>query len=93
MHSAAGGHNAVELEFSLHELLERLHAGQIPIDAKVSVTYDDAIMPAPPAHKDPTLALFAQWAAEDAQMMPEQQAENDRIYAEIEQNGIPRVQL
>ena len=40
-----------------------------------------------------TQELFAQWAEEDAHMTPEEQAENDRIYAEIEQNGIPRVQI
>ena len=43
--------------------------------------------------EDPTLALFAQWDREDALMTPEEKAENDRIYAEIEKNGIPRVQL
>lgn len=39
-----------------------------------------------------TKALFAQWAEEDAQLTEEEHAENERIYAEIEKNGIPRVQ-
>lgn len=40
-----------------------------------------------------TQALFAQWAEEDAQMTDEERAENERIYIEIEKNGIPRVQI
>jgi len=40
-----------------------------------------------------TEALFAQWAEEDARMTQAERAENDRIYAEIEKNGIPRVQI
>lgn len=38
-------------------------------------------------------ALLAQWEQEDAQMTPEQQADNARIYAEIEREGIPRVRF
>lgn len=37
--------------------------------------------------------LIAQWEQEDAQMTPEQQADNARIYAEIEREGIPRVRV
>ena len=40
-----------------------------------------------------TQALFAQWAEEDAQLTEEERAENERIYTEIEKNGIPRVQI
>ena len=40
-----------------------------------------------------TLALFAQWEQEDAQMTPEKQADNARIYTEIEREGIPRVRF
>ena len=40
-----------------------------------------------------TQAMFAQWAQEDAQLTEEERAENERIYAEIEKNGIPRVQI
>lgn len=80
-------------ELTLPELLERLHAGQIPMSAKVSVTFDDAAAPAVPTKKDPTLALFEQWANEDAQMTPKQQAENERIYSEIEKDGIARVRI
>ena len=76
------------LEFTMPELLKRLKAGQIPMSAKVRVTYEEA-----PPQKDPTLALFEQWAKEDAALTPEQHAENKRIYSEIEQNGIPRVRL
>ncbi len=42
---------------------------------------------------DATQALFARWAEEDAHMTDGEREENDRIYAEIEKNGIPRVQI
>jgi hypothetical protein len=35
--------------------------------------------------------LFAQWAKEDEAMTDEERADNDRIYSEIEKNGIPRM--
>jgi hypothetical protein len=35
---------------------------------------------------DPTLALFAQWKAEDAQMTPEEAAEEQRLWEQFEQN-------
>jgi hypothetical protein len=78
-------------ENTIPEFLERLSTGQIPLDAKVRVTFEDAA-PAP-AERDPTLALFAQWDDEDSRMTPEQRAENERVYAEIEKNGIPRVRI
>ena len=81
------------IEFTLPELLKRLNEGQIPMSAKVSVTFDDEAVPAISTEKDPTLALFEQWASEDAQITAEQQAENERIYSEIEKNGIPRVRI
>src|SRR5262245_6746775 len=81
------------LECTLPELLERLNAGQIPMDARVQVTYEDSALPAETREKDPTLALFQQWEQEEAQLTPEEQAENARIYAEIEQNGISRVRI
>ncbi len=37
--------------------------------------------------------LFAQWEQEDAQMTPEQHADNARIYTEIEREGIARVRV
>ena len=37
--------------------------------------------------------LFARWAEEDARMTPDEEAQNERIYAEIEKNGIPRVRI
>ena len=80
------------MEFTLPELLVRLKAGQIPGNAKVQITFDDAFSSAESA-SNPTVALFEQWATEDAEMTPEQVAENERIYAEIEKNGIPRVQI
>jgi hypothetical protein len=75
--------------------LERLHAGQIPSDAKVRVTFDDAasVPASDAAERDPSIALFAQWDEEDARMTPEQRAENERVYAQIEANGIPRVRI
>ena len=42
---------------------------------------------------DEAWAMIDQWEKEDAQTTPEQQAENARIYAEIEKNGIPRVRI
>lgn len=44
-------------------------------------------------HDASTQALFAQWAEEDARLTREERTENERIYAEIEKNGIPRVQI
>lgn len=41
----------------------------------------------------PTEELFRQWAIEDAEMTDEQRSDNERIYAEIERNGIPRTQI
>ena len=35
---------------------------------------------------DPTLALFAQWKAEDAQMTPEEAAAEQRLWEQFEQN-------
>lgn len=84
------------IDISLPELLERVRAGQIPMSARAKVTYDDAaISEAQNAatNPNPALALFEQWDKEDAQVTPEQQAENERIYAEIERNGIPRIRL
>jgi len=43
--------------------------------------------------KDSTQALFAQWAEEDEQLTDEEREQNERVYAEIEKNGIPRVQI
>src|SRR5579872_6077696 len=42
---------------------------------------------------DTTQALFAQWAEEDEHLTDEQRQQNERVYAEIEKNGIPRVQI
>ena len=41
-----------------------------------------------PVHvpEDPTLALFAQWAQEDAQMTPEEVAEENRTWEEFKTN-------
>ncbi len=36
--------------------------------------------------EDPTLALFAQWAKEDAQMTPEELAEENRTWEEFKSN-------
>lgn len=81
------------VEITLPELLKRVDAGQIPMDAKVRVTFDDAEAPSVQVTQDPTLALFEQWAIEDEQLTPEQEADNKRVYAAIETNGIPRVRI
>ncbi len=39
------------------------------------------------------LELFAQWEREDALASEAERAEDARIYAEIEKNGIPRVRI
>jgi hypothetical protein len=36
--------------------------------------------------KDPTLALFAQWKADDAQITPEEAAQEQRLWEQFEQN-------
>ena len=79
-------------ELTLPELLERLNTGLIPMSAKVTVTYEDREKPST-AVQDPTLALFAQWERDDARLTLEEQQKNDRIYEEIERNGIPRVRI
>ena len=43
--------------------------------------------------EDPTLALFAQWEKEDDLLSEEERAKNDKVYAKIEKNGIPRVRI
>ena len=82
------------LKLSLPELLERVRSGQIPPSAQVQVTYDAATLAAPQTSAlHAAVELFAQWEQEDAQRTPEEQADNERIYAEIETNGIPRTRL
>ena len=44
-------------------------------------------------HAASTPALFAIWALEDALLTEEERQKNERIYAEIEKNGIPGVQI
>jgi hypothetical protein len=44
-------------------------------------------------HDVSTQALFAQWVEEDARLTEEERTKNECIYAEIEKNGIPRVQI
>lgn len=47
-----------------------------------------------PAPDEPgDAALFAQWTEQDAASTEAQWAEDERIYATIEANGIPRIQL
>jgi len=41
----------------------------------------------------PTQLLFAKWAQEDALLTEAERAESDRIYAELESAGIPRIQI
>lgn len=84
-------------ELTMQELLKRLNAGQIPMTAKVIVVYEETtpslLDKNTRAEKNPALALFEQWEQEDNQTTPEEQAENDRVYAQIEQNGITRVRI
>jgi hypothetical protein len=49
-------------------------------------------LPAVTSHVS-TQDLFAKWAEEDAQLTGEEREQNERVYAEIEKNGIPRVQI
>jgi hypothetical protein len=50
-------------------------------------------LPASAGEGSATLALFAQWAEQDARLTADERDENTSIYAEIEKNGIPRVRL
>jgi hypothetical protein len=43
--------------------------------------------------KDPTLELFDQWDEEDMQRTAAEYADDERIYAEIEKNVIPRTRI
>ena len=81
------------LEFDVPELLRRLKAGQIPMSAKVRITFEEFSPSLPNAASDGDLSLFKRWEREEADVSVQDQAENDRIYAEIERNGIPRVQI
>lgn len=87
-------------ELTITELLKRLDAGQIPMSAKVTGVYEDVSFAAREENgkdtgddKNPALALFEQWDKEDAEMTPEEQAQNERVYAQIAQNGVPRVRV
>lgn len=45
------------------------------------------------AGQERTLALFEQWRQEDAQMTPEERAQEAQMYAEIERDGYPRFNI
>ncbi len=75
------------MEFTLPELLKRWGAGQIPMNAMVQVTFDPAtVSTEDEAGKDVTLALFEQWALEDAQMSAEELEADRRLYEQFEHN-------
>ena len=80
-------------ELTMAELLKRLSAGQIPMTAKVTVVYEEVSPSASDEGKNPALGLFEQWEQEDARMTPYEEAKNEQVYAQIEQNGIPRVRI
>lgn len=86
------------VEGTAAELFQKFQAGLIPPSAKVEVMWEE-ITVINPATKEPiisvdrTLALREQWKKQDAALTQEEQAEEDIIYAEIERNGIPRLQL
>ena len=40
-----------------------------------------------------TIALIKQWEEEDAKLSPEELKKANRIYEEIEKNGIPRISI
>jgi len=58
-------------------------AGLNPTEAARKVLTAN-LPPASDAEDDPTLALFAQWSAEDAQMTPEETAEEQRLWERFE---------
>jgi hypothetical protein len=82
------------------ELVKRLAFENLPtapvnhrdsIEAKLSAWQDeDGIQLAPDISPQD---LFSRWAEEDSHVTPEEQAFNDRIYSDIEKNGIPRVRI
>ena len=45
------------------------------------------------AAREETLAMFEKWQEEDAQMTPEERAEEDRTTALMERDGFPRFNL
>ena len=75
------------ISLTIPELWEQVNAGKIPLNAAIEVTLPNK------REDDPTLALFEQWDEEDARQSSEAQAENERIYSSIEQNGIHRIQI
>jgi hypothetical protein len=56
------------------DLARRLLAERLPVAA-------DSV-----PHSDPTLDLFAQWEMEDADMSPEEVAEENRLWEELKNN-------
>lgn len=76
------------------ELMKRLTLEHLPAAAEDEEGSIDATLRrwqqedgAPLLPDVPTLALFAQWAEEDARMTSEERAAEDRLWAEIE-NGL-----
>jgi hypothetical protein len=47
----------------------------------------------PDEEADPTLALFARWEEEDERATPEERENDDRVYSEIEKNGVSRTRI
>ena len=58
-------------------------AGLAPAEAARKLVTEH-LPPAPEGEEDPTLALFAQWDAEDRQMTPEEAAEEQRVWERFE---------
>jgi len=77
---------AREIGIAPAELVKKLVGEHLPPVAQVDKA---AIRNPDPA----TESLFAQWAEEDEHITEAERVENDRIYTEIEQNGIPRVRI
>jgi hypothetical protein len=59
------------------------HAGLAPAELARKLVTEHLPTVTPDIPEDPTLALFAQWDTEDAQMTPEEVAETLRDYAEF----------
>ena len=58
-------------------------AGMAPTELARKLVTEHLPAATPAIPEDPTLALFAQWDADDAQMPPEEVAEAQRDYAEF----------
>ena len=66
---------------------------ELPTDCLLEVTVQPIETATPALLQQRTLDLMRQWEREDADVSPDQVAQDERIAAEIERDGIERTQL